>query len=161
MKIGITGHQKTPPSGSWGWVRGEIRTVLRQAGANSEAYSLLAAGADQEFAEEALASGVPLFVVVPCSNYEKAFKDPLALARYRVLLTQIANLKLLDNLEPSEDAYMAAGKDIVDSVDVLVAVWDGVSAAGNGGTDDVVEYAIKRKRPVIHINPVTLQVQRL
>jgi polyphosphate kinase 2 (PPK2 family) len=47
-----------------------------------------------------------------------------------------------------EDAYLAAGRWIVDHADRLVAVWDGRPARGRGGTAEVVAYARHRGVPV-------------
>jgi hypothetical protein len=38
-------------------------------------------------------------------------------------------------------AYVAANERMLASVEMLVAVWDGVPAQGKGGTADVVEQA--------------------
>jgi hypothetical protein len=42
---------------------------------------------------------------------------------------------------PTEAAYFAAGKLIVNRCDLLLAVWDGQPAGGLGGTGDIVGYA--------------------
>src|SRR5260221_12639223 len=59
------------------------------------------------------------------------------------------------------DAYLAAGKLIVELCDVLVAVWDGEPAAGKGGTADVVAVALASGRPVIWLNPNRLETATL
>ncbi|MCA1708813.1 MAG: hypothetical protein LC808_38260, partial [Actinobacteria bacterium] len=50
---------------------------------------------------------------------------------------------------PSEDAFFAAGRRVVDLSDVVVAVWDGMEAKGKGGTGDVVTYARDNGIPVV------------
>ena len=162
MRIGITGHQKLPPSGSWNWTRNEIHLFLeRNIEIVTEVFSSLADGADQQFAEEALQLGIPLHVILPCSNYELAFGNPTALLMFTELKSQASEVRLLDYPEPSEDAFMAAGQEIVKSVDLLIAVWNGRSAPGNGGTDDVVKYAQLETRRIIHINPVSQTVSEI
>jgi hypothetical protein len=47
----------------------------------------------------------------------------------------------LDYAEPTEEAFLAAGKSVVDNCQVLIAVWDGKPARGLGGTADIVRYA--------------------
>jgi hypothetical protein len=56
-------------------------------------------------------------------------------------------------MAPSEDAYLAAGKHIVDRAGLLVALWNGKPAAGKGGTGDIVAYARSQGRPVVHVHP--------
>lgn len=84
--------------------------------------------------------GGRLHVVIPCKGYEKTF-DPLALKTYRLLLGKAATVETLPFDEPSEQAFYAAGKAVVDACDWLCAVWDGESAKGLGGAADVVAYA--------------------
>jgi hypothetical protein len=48
----------------------------------------------------------------------------------------------------------------VSGSDVLMAVWDGQPARGKGGTAEVVEYARALGKPLILINPATLEIQR-
>ncbi|MFJ8953478.1 hypothetical protein ACIRO1_25525 [Streptomyces sp. NPDC102381] len=49
---------------------------------------------------------------------------------------------------------MAAGKEVVDQSDVLLAVWDGKPAGGKGGTADVVAYAQRQGMDVRIIWPL-------
>jgi len=107
--------------------------------------SSMAAGADQIFALAVLAAGGDLVAIVPSRRYDDAFDDPRP---YRALLSLAASVDVLDYEVPGETAYMAAGREVVDRCDVLLAVWDGQPAAGEGGTADVVEYARSRDRPV-------------
>jgi hypothetical protein len=44
-----------------------------------------------------------------------------------------------------------AGRATVAHCDVLIAVWDGLAARGRGGTGEVVELAITRGTPVVHL----------
>ena len=48
---------------------------------------------------------------------------------------------------------MAAGKSIVDSCEMLIAIWDGKPARGLGGTGDVVRYARKTGKAVSIVWP--------
>ena len=41
-----------------------------------------------------------------------------------------------------EDAYLQAGKWLVDHSDVLVVLWDGKPAQGKGGTGEYVQRAL-------------------
>ncbi|MGI5454551.1 hypothetical protein ACQEWB_15505 [Streptomyces sp. CA-249302] len=140
-RIGVTGHRILPaavlPS-----VREGIRKLL--SGADLEALTSLAAGADQLFADIALDEGVQVTAVIPGMNgteYESHLGDAETRAGYRRLLGSCGT-RVDMPLEPThEQAYFAAGCWIVDHCDLLIAVWDGRPALGPGGTGDVVEYA--------------------
>ncbi len=47
-----------------------------------------------------------------------------------------------------EEAYLAAGRYILDHSDVLVALWDGSAARGKGGTGDIAGQARQRHMPL-------------
>ena len=49
-------------------------------------------------------------------------------------------------------AYVLVGQSLVEAADVLVAIWDGEEGRGPGGTAHVVELALQRSVPVIHID---------
>ena len=50
-----------------------------------------------------------------------------------------------------KEAYWKAGRYVVDHSDVLIAIWNGEKSNGRGGTKEIIDYAKKRKRPVIII----------
>ncbi|GAA0988941.1 hypothetical protein [Nocardioides aquaticus] len=112
----------------------------------------LAEGADQECAEIALGHGLSLQVIVPSEGYASTFDDSTR-ERYVHFLSEAEAVTTLDFAEPSEEAFYAAGKRVVDDSDLLVAVWDGKPAAGTGGTGDVVDYAITQGKSVRIIWP--------
>lgn len=57
--------------------------------------------------------------------------------------------------ESRKDAFVEVGKYVVNRCDVLIALWDGKNAQGRGGTAEVVQYAMDKKRPVIIISTIT------
>jgi len=150
--IGGTGHQDLPAPA----IDQIRRSLERELASESELAGVcaLAAGADQLFAAVVLAHGGDLHVVVPCSEYEQTFTDARDLDRYRSLLARADRVTELDYERPSEDAFYAAGKTVVDACQRLIAIWDGKRARGRGGTADVVDYARCRDTPVAVIWPV-------
>lgn len=98
----------------------------------------LAAGADQLVAEEVAAARGRLAVVVPCRTYVQAFSDAASARRYRSLLARACDIERLDYDEPTEEAFWAAARRIVERCEVLLAIGDGAPARGLGGTADVV-----------------------
>lgn len=162
MINGFTGHQKIDHPERWGWVQEQFQRILREVARQGDrAASSLAKGGDQIFSQMALAEGLAIEVVVPCAGYERTFDDSKDLAQYKELLGQAVEVTTLEFPMPSEDAFLAAGKRIVDRSDRVVALWNGKKAAGKGGTGDIVEYARELGRLVIHVNPDSMQVLRL
>lgn len=158
MRVGITGHQEREGI-KWPWVADAIRRELARVENVQKALSSLAAGSDQVFAEVALGLGIQLVAVVPLDRYERFFQKG-SLANYQRLLDASEVVQLGWRGEP-ELAFFEAGKFIVENCDELFAVWDGQSAEGLGGTGDVVTYAQRVGRPILHINPCTETVARI
>ena len=113
----------------------------------------LAAGADQLFAQVILDCHGSFHVIVPCEKYAEAF-DKSGGREYERLLPQAASTEVLSRTPCSEGTYFAAGKHVVDVSEMMIAVWNGQTAAGLGGTADIVEYARSRGKPYAHVNPV-------
>jgi len=121
--------------------------------------SSLARGADRIVAQAVLARQDARLEVVtpfPLEEYRKDFIEQADLAGFEGLRKQAATVIELDDnaSEPGQrhKGYLCAGKAVVDSCEILVAVWDGKPAAGEGGTADIVEYALQHDRIVLWIN---------
>ncbi len=139
--IGITGHQNLGPA-----TRRSVAAAVSSLLANIPngelvGFSSLAEGADQLFAFSLLAAGGELNAVIPSTDYEASFQSSAVRRTYVSLLGLAAKKETLPFTGPSEDAYLAAGKRVVERSNLLVAVWDGAEAAGKGGTADVVAFA--------------------
>jgi hypothetical protein len=150
MRLGITGHQYRPEI-DWCWVEKEIDNAFAELNGIDYAYSSLASGADQLFAEVALRRGVKLVAVVPLDRYERFLEGASRQAYDRLLLSSAEKVERPGDPNP-EKAFLEAGKYIVDQVDRVIAVWDGKPSRGLGGTADIVAYAKSKKRPVLHLN---------
>ncbi len=138
-RVGVTGHQSLSPATSEMLepiLRAKLFTWGHVVGVTS-----LAAGADQLFALCVLDAGGRLLVVIPSENYEASFSKPSELAAFRRLRALASEEVLLPFSAPAEDAFWAAGREVVERSDRLLAIWDGLPAAGLGGTADVVRYA--------------------
>lgn len=150
-RIGISGHQNIP-SNALGLVVSGIREALVAHERPLIGYSSLAVGADQLFAREILAAGGELHAVIPAHGYERAFSSEGGHA-YRNLRASATEVIDMGYPAPSEEAFEAAGRWIADHCDVLLAVWDGEIARGQGGTADIVAYARQLQREVQVIWP--------
>jgi hypothetical protein len=151
MKVGITGHQDRDGI-HWDWVRSAIgqEFASRQI---EIAYSSLAVGSDQVFAEVALSQNVALVAVIPFEHYEQQFSLSDC-QTYNFLLGRCNEVIALDWPGSRELAYMNAGRWIVNAVDIMFAVWDGKEARGMGGTANIVSFARSKGVPVVHVDPL-------
>ena len=149
--IGFTGHQTLTPETRkliHAGIREDLEKQLSHIGLTS-----LAAGADQIFAETVLDLGGRLIAVIPSQNYAKSFHAQEDLKRFRKLINLAEQVVTMPFEEPAEEAYWAAGKEIVRRSDRLLAVWDGRPSGGLGGTADVVRYARSHGKQVAVIWP--------
>jgi hypothetical protein len=158
MRIGVTGHQHLPTSEAWSWVRGELDRILPAVSSPLVGVSSLAIGADQVFAEAILAHGGSLEAVVPFPEYEERFRAKADRNAYRALLQQASRREVLPRAGSDEESYYAAGCFVVDVSDLLIAIWDGEPARGRGGTADIVRYAERVGKHILHLNPMNRQV---
>jgi hypothetical protein len=152
MNVGISGHQDIPAQ-----VRPDLRrrltsTLVHMAPVVTGVTSL-AAGADQLFAEVVLETGGQLFVVLPCAGYEATFERTAEKEHFRQLLSRATSVEQLEFTVPSEDAFLAAGRRIVELSEQMIVAWDGQPAKGKGGTADIVRYAGTLGKPVYNVWP--------
>lgn len=158
MRIGITGHQKLRHASDWEWVGQEMRRILDGVEPPLIGISCLAAGTDQLFAEVILGNGGVLEAVIPFAEYENTFAETDARDLFCALLTAASRVEVLAKTGSAQEAYLRAGKRVVDLVQMLIAIWDGNPAVGLGGTADIVQYARHKETRVIHLNPDTREI---
>ena len=152
MKVGIAGHQNISAHDT-SWIKKSLSFGVKTTKA-SFGYSSLAIGVAQLFVDLLLQFSIPYSIIIPCHKYEKTFKTKDDRSNYLDFLSRADEKVILDYDEPSEKAFYAAGKKVVELSDTLIAVWDGKNAKGLGGTADIVKYALTLKRQVLHINPL-------
>lgn len=148
MIIGISGHQKLKVSSAWTEIQGRLGELLAKAEKPLTGLTSLAIGADHLFAETVLESGGEIEAIIPFDGYEMKFKEGPDREAFRRLLERASRIETLEKHGTDEDAYLAAGKRIVDLCDRMIAVWDGQPAAGVGGTGDIVDYCKTQGKPV-------------
>jgi len=99
-----------------------------------------------------------LEAIIPFPEYETRFRRGAMRERYRALLAKAIRTTVLERVGTDEECYYSAGRYVVDSCELLLAVWDGQEAKGLGGTGDIVRYAHATGRGIVHIDPVSLSV---
>jgi hypothetical protein len=118
--------------------------------------SSLAEGADRLVVERVLLSRPDARLIVPLpleqSEYLKDFEPGASVAQFLSLLHRAAEvIPPLAVLSRSE-GYWAAGKYMLDHCDVLVTLWDGQGAQGQGGTGEMVAIARQRHLPLAWVH---------
>ncbi len=165
LRVGVAGHRNIETSGGRAAVlRDRVSAVLAylwqtavDAAPTGSAPHLvvispLAEGADRLVAHAALANGFPLHCPLPFARdeYERDFTTEASRREYRALLARAATVRELPGTRAREgEAYAAVGRVVVNESDVLLAIWDGEPARGDGGTARVVEDALNRAVPVV------------
>jgi hypothetical protein len=161
VQIGITGHQTLRGELGWEWIDAQIREVLVPWCPDCVGITSLAVGADQHFAKIVLELGGAIEVIVPFPGYETRFGNEEDHSAYHQFLGAARAVLTLPRVDDDDQrSYLAAGQQVVDRSDLLLAVWDGKPAVGPGGTADIVAYADSRRKKIIHVNPVNGSVVR-
>ena len=167
--IGFTGHRS-------GYDENLIRPALTQAltdlkaraaalGGTADLYASVAEGCDTLCVEIArgLDMAAHLLLPLPQDEFAKDFSSPEIWERSRRQIELASQKPGRDSLRvvPGEmtrpDCYFDQGIQILEAVDVLVAVWDGEPARGPGGTAQVIAHAQKLGLPVVMIDSKTGQ----
>ena len=169
LRVGITGHIFLDPDRM-----AELETGVARAATFIEdqfperyltVFSPLAIGADRLVARILLRNGATRLIVVlpvPLDDYIKDFgaTDEHRLdyggaelrKEFRYWLEERAIETIaMPRMATRGDAYLRSGCYIVEHSDVMVAVWDGKKAQGQGGTGEIVELAKKFGKPICHI----------
>lgn len=158
FRIGVSGHQNLGDEATQHFVAQQFSDLLdtyKQQKGQVLLYSALAKGADQLFVRAALDAGVPVEIVLPCAAYGTIFPSEEEKAEYRRLLDACQAVHQLPAQECTDDAYLAAGRWIVDHSDVLILAWNGLLPLGRGGTGDIASYARSIGRLFVHLNTLS------
>jgi hypothetical protein len=160
LRIGVTGHRALPDEQAIAARVDDVLARLQRSLPSTpttpvlfEVVSPLGEGADRIVAERVLqVSGAILEVPLPLarSNYEQDFGSAGSRERFNSLLERAHRVWVVGGHD-RVDAYRETGIYVVDSCDLLIAVWDGLPSRGPGGTADVVDRAQNQAMPVFRI----------
>lgn len=165
LRIGITGHRPNKLPRDWrDWLPARLESVMRrlaelraaQTGASPhlELVTGLAAGTDTAAAEAVLALGGSVIAILPFdrAEFEKDFEDGAERSAYLAMLAKASEVRELPGSRTAEgEAYEAVGLAMLDASDVVIAVWNGGGSGGRGGTREILDTALARGMPVVHI----------
>jgi hypothetical protein len=114
----------------------------------------LATGADQIAAICARSSGYFVRALLPFepSEYRKDFTLCDEVDGFEQALAAADEIVAIPgDRSDLEGAYVLVGESLVETADIMIAIWDGEAGHGRGGTAHVVELALQASLPVIHI----------
>ena len=156
MHLGVVGHRSLKaPAVVRRTVVDALHATVRESGSRSiTVLSSLAAGADQLFAEAALdqpRTTLTAVLPLPVAEYATEFHEPAALASFQQLLERAERVVEVSESSTRAAAYEKAAHYIVDTSDLLFALWDGHPSTRQGGTGASVEYARRRGHQGIRI----------
>jgi hypothetical protein len=157
VALGIAGHRYMTEMEKL--IEGVDRAVQRILetfpDSNFRIFSSLAEGADRILAKRLLLiPNARLWVLLPLPE-EEYLKDFKTSGSKQEFLGLLGNAERVINLPVSkkrEEAYLAAGKYVLENSDVLFAIWDGKPAQGVAGTAEIVAMAHERKLPLAWIH---------
>jgi hypothetical protein len=162
IRVGVTGHRALSDVDS---IRTDVREALEllrgalpfvgssQTRLKWRVISALAEGADQLVAHELLHAGASLDVVLPLEvdDYREDFVTPALQKEFEHLRRKARREIVMPPAATRNEAYLRCGQDVVRRSDVVIAIWDGEEAHGEGGTGDIVHFAQDLLIPIIWI----------
>lgn len=150
MRVAATGHMNITKDTEQ-LVYDEIVRRL-SGGTDLVGVSCIARGADSVFARAVLDVGGQLEVILPTPGYREQKVKPDHLPLFDELISKAGRVRVMDFVEAGREAYEAANAALLESADLLVAVWDGEDTQ-RAGTGTVVELARARGVDVVVIWP--------
>jgi hypothetical protein len=157
LKIAVTGHRvlAEPERLEAGIEQALRRIEAAYPGRPLEILSALAEGADRLALGPAVnRAGSRLVAVLPLEKYDylSDFGSSESKDEFLRLLARADEVIELPAQAEREQAYEAAGEFVCEHAEVLLAVWDGNSAQGQGGTATVVARARQRGLPIAWVH---------
>ena len=162
LRVAVTGHRTLSDDEALGEKVDEaVDHLLRLSRSPSEGctevglvvISAIAEGADRLVVHRMMSRGAELEVLLPLriEDYKEDFKTEESRTEFDCLCAAARLFTVLPPADSRQDAYLQAGRAVVDHCDVLLAIWDGQLGRGSGGTADTVRYARDRGVPLIWI----------
>ena len=151
--VGVTGHRVLSEVDKIiAGVQEALRRIERDfAEGPLTVLSPCAEGADRIVAQQVLARpGSRLIVPLPLprDQYMRDFTSAESRDEFCQLLARADEVIELRPAGTRNEAYEAAGLYVLDHCDVLVAIWDGQGAQGQGGTAEIIARARERGLPI-------------
>lgn len=157
VRIGVTGHRVLADQEQLeaGLDAVALRLAAAFPGERWTIVSALAEGADRLVVRRLLARpATRLVVVLPLTadDYETDFCAAASRREFRSLLARADDVVQVATAAGRDAAYESAGRELLDRADVLIAIWDGRGAQGQGGTGAIVAQARERGLPLAWVH---------
>jgi hypothetical protein len=157
IRVGVTGHRILAEIEKIDAGVEEALRRIEQAFPNEPmtVISALAEGADRIVARHVLARPAARLVVplpLPKSDYMTDFKDEESQQEFLSLLERADEIIDLSVVGTRDQGYEAAGEYVLNNSDLLITIWDGKVAQGQGGTGSMVARARERRLPIAWVH---------
>lgn len=100
---------------------------------------------------------VKLEAAIPCINQEKVWVNLYDQIRYHDILACCDEITYVSKNSYSPYLMIKRNEYMIDHCDIVLACYDGT----DGGTRRAYAYALKNKKPIINIDPITMNVRRV
>lgn len=157
IHIGVTGHRILAELDKIDAGVEEALRRIEQAfpGEPLTVISALAEGADRIVTYHVLArpgAGLIVPLPLPKSAYMTDFESAESRAEFLSLLQRAAQVEEMSPTATRDEAYETAGEYVLNNSDVLITIWDGRHAQGQGGTGQIVARARERGLPIAWVH---------
>jgi len=162
LRVGVTGHRSLENEDMLTRdvrkVLGRIREIAVSHGGVPpviELVSPIAEGTDRLVAREILNDPTARLRVplpFPKEDYMNDFESAGSKEEFEDLLDRAYKVEVLPTASTRDEGYEQVGIYVLDNCDVLIAIWDGKSSRGQGGTAEVVARARQRGLPLFWIH---------
>jgi len=156
VNIGVSGHRELGNDQAAANAVDIVLKKIKESYRDSQirVISPLAEGADRLVASRAIEIfSAQLIVPLPfgMSEYMTDFKSASSKTEFEDLMKLAVQVVQIPEEKTREAGYLAAGRYMLDHCDVLIALWDGRSARGIGGTGQIVAEARNQGKPMAWI----------
>lgn len=160
MKIAVTGHRPNKLNNDYDLtselvlkIKSKIITIIDAF--EPEKISLItgmALGIDTLFARIAIEKNISFTAYIPCVGQEKMWTQKSQDEYNSILQHELCTVHYTSKQTYQPYSMQLRNEAMVDSCNLLIAVWDGTS----GGTKNCVDYARKNSKFIIYIDPKNL-----
>lgn len=164
VKVCVTGHRPQKLGGfdvsnpTRTWVRNALSEVLDTVKPNY-AYSGMALGVDQDFADLCVEKGIPFEAVIPFPEQPSNWNNE-SQTRYYELLKKAKGQQVVCSSGYAAWKMQRRNEAMVDAIGddgIVVAVWDGSA----GGTANCFRYAAGAGKVIVRIDPKKEEIMGL
>lgn len=161
--IGFAGHRQLEDATA---IKAAILVALQEfrTGVEGECVgrSSAASGSDLLFLQACRELGMPISVVLPFpqERFREDFDDDEAQRKIAEdFVASAASVEIAPGHEVAPEAYHLAAREILDTADLMIFVWDGQPPRGIGGTAESVAEARERHTPLRIIDAGTANLR--